>query len=1063
MRIVTTLLLLLALLWVPANATSTAKLRVIHEFGNFVSGLVQAPDGSFVAASATTGDDYKGEVFRVAADGTRTILHSFSGGDGAYPRASLVYGGDGYFYGTTHSGGDNDMGTVYKVALDGTFASLYSFSGTDGSYPVSSLVKATDGNFYGTTEYGGASNYGTTFVITASGAFVSLHSFEDLDGAHPIAGLLQASDGNFYGTTTWRGNIRGDSGNGTIFKMSISGGITIMRRLTFDDGLGTFTPLIEGSDGMLYGTTQVGGSRGAGTVFSIDTSGTYNALHNFTASEGTSPISGLIEAGDGSLYGTTSLNGVNSCGSVFRITKSGSLTVIHTFSATSGQGCSAPMVIGSSGKLYGTTPGIGDAAVYSLTIDGTFNSLCSFPSADGALAYAGLANAPGATLIGTTGAGGTGSGTVFKIDSTGKYSQVALLSASVGKLPLGGLLLAGDGNAYGTAQKGGAFDRGSVFRVTPAGVCSLIHSFSIEDGSAPNSGLIIGPDGNVYGTTPMGGTYSYGTVFKVTLGGVFTSVHSFDGTDGKHPKGSLLLGTDGNFYGVTSGEFSASDTIYKMTSAGIVTVLHRFAGTDGHFPSGGLVEYPDGTFYGTTSSTDTSPGGTAYKITKGGVFTLLHTFSYAEGGSPLGALCLASDGRLYGTGLAGGEFGRGAVFSLTSSGSFATVYSFFDPVGSASSSGLTQAADGQLYGSAQYGGFTDQMPPGSGGTVFALDLGLSTAAPVIAPAGGTYNNSATVTITDSQSGAVIYYTTDGTTPTASSTKYTGPFTITKNTTVKAIAIYPGSVKSALVTAAYVILPPAPKVTISPASCKKVGPVTVTLTDTLGSANIYYTTDGTDPATSATAVAYVGPFSVGATATVTAIARATGYSDSAPVSATYTIIGPTYAAGINLFSAPYDYPTTPLDTLFGYTGATVAVWTPFDSRYFVSPEGLANSIRLGVGYWARFPKTITFTSAGTPADSTQPFVINLAPGWNMIGDPFTTSVPLSSVTFGAGVSYANAITAVDPIISPTMWAYNTTTKAYVKSSTLEPLKGYWLYAYKTTSMMLPGSGPPAPPI
>lgn len=60
-------------------------------------------------------------------------------------------------------------------------------------------------------------------------------------------------------------------------------------------------------------------------------------------------------------------------------------------------------------------------------------------------------------------------------------------------------------------------------------------------------------------------------------------------------------------------------------------------------------------------------------------------------------------------------------------------------------------------------------------------------APVIDPNGGSFSESCKVSIT-AQEGATIFYTTDGTDPTADSNKYTAPFTITKNATVKAIAI-----------------------------------------------------------------------------------------------------------------------------------------------------------------------------------------------------------------------------------------------------------------------------------
>lgn len=74
-------------------------------------------------------------------------------------------------------------------------------------------------------------------------------------------------------------------------------------------------------------------------------------------------------------------------------------------------------------------------------------------------------------------------------------------------------------------------------------------------------------------------------------------------------------------------------------------------------------------------------------------------------------------------------------------------------------------------------------------------------APVITPDGGRFTGSQTVTITCATDGAAIHYTTDGTEPTASSTKYSGGFTITATTTIKAVA-FVGEAKSSVTSAVF---------------------------------------------------------------------------------------------------------------------------------------------------------------------------------------------------------------------------------------------------------------------
>lgn len=119
------------------------------------------------------------------------------------------------------------------------------------------------------------------------------------------------------------------------------------------------------------------------------------------------------------------------------------------------------------------------------------------------------------------------------------------------------------------------------------------------------------------------------------------------------------------------------------------------------------------------------------------------------------------------------------------------------------------------------------------------------ATPVISPTSETVSAPVHVSITDATTGATIYYTTNGTIPTTSSTLYKHTFAITATATVEAIAVANG-VSSAVASAAYIINPAVQPPQFLPLPGSFTGSVTVAISDATSGAIIYYTTDGTKP-------------------------------------------------------------------------------------------------------------------------------------------------------------------------------------------------------------------------
>ena len=178
------------------------------------------------------------------------------------------------------------------------------------------------------------------------------------------------------------------------------------------------------------------------------------------------------------------------------------------------------------------------------------------------------------------------------------------------------------------------------------------------------------------------------------------------------------------------------------------------------------------------------------------------------------------------------------------------------------------------------------MPPVSGKQTVAT--------PAFSVASGAVDSGTEVTISCATDGAEIYYTTDGSEPTASSTEYTGAISITEAVTLKAIAVKDGMNDSAVSSASYTI-----KGTVStPEFNVESGAVdsgtSVTISCATEGAKIYYTTDGTEPTASSTE--YTGAISITEAVTLKAIAVKDGMNDSAVASASYTIYTPKYSVG-----------------------------------------------------------------------------------------------------------------------------------------------------------------------
>jgi uncharacterized repeat protein (TIGR03803 family) len=265
----------------------------LEQTGAHPNRLVEASDGALYGTTSDGGTNGAGTVFKLQRDGSGfTILHRFLEGYGN-ALAALIEASDGALYGTTSEGGTNFDGTVFKLQRDGSgYTVLHSFSqaGGDAAWPLAALVEGSDGALYGTTVGGGTNacgtdGCGTVFKLNKDGSsYMVLRNFggDAFDGANPTAALVEGSDGMLYGTTRFGGITNGNAqfggGNGTVFKLNKDGnGYVVLRNFIggIGDGLHPSEDLLQGSDGALYGTTAYGGADGigSGTVFKLNKDG----------------------------------------------------------------------------------------------------------------------------------------------------------------------------------------------------------------------------------------------------------------------------------------------------------------------------------------------------------------------------------------------------------------------------------------------------------------------------------------------------------------------------------------------------------------------------------------------------------------------------------------------------------------------------------------------------------------------------------------------------------------------------------------------------------------------
>jgi uncharacterized repeat protein (TIGR03803 family) len=403
-------------------------------------------------------------------------------------------------------------------------------------------------------------------------------------------------------------------------------------------------------------------------------------------------------------------------------------SVLHTFDV-------ADAVTGASqtGSQPDTRPVLGaDGAVYGMTYTGGVN----------------------------------GNGVVYRYDSeSGKYSVLHTFGAldanganSDGANPGVALTRGPDDVFYGMASFGGPNGTGTIFKIAASGKFTVLHAFSAvdanlhnTDGANPLRTVIIGADGNLYGTTRLGGQNTCGpkasgcgVAWVMTRWGSFSVVHQFQATEGH--AASLLQARDGFLYGCGVFPFAAAGagTLFRMApSGGHFEILHRFtavdvngANSDGADCYEPLVETDAGVFYGSAYAGGASGNGVVFRYSAAKGLEIVHVFSAsnaagenADGANPFARLTRGEDGALYSTASYGGAYGNGVIYRIGPKSSFEVLYTFSaaNPSTGSNLDGVDPdygvLVDGDsLIGMADYGGNGSVAGAIGNGTLYRLKL-----------------------------------------------------------------------------------------------------------------------------------------------------------------------------------------------------------------------------------------------------------------------------------------------------------------------------------------------------
>ena len=777
---------------------------------------------------------------------------------------------------STYIGGNGTNGdSALALAVDSSGDAYLTGQTNSTNFPL------TAGS-YQQTNQGSASNTFNAFVakLNATGTALVYSTYLGGTGNTQATALAVDTSGDAYITGhTFATNFPTTSGAFQTANATASSGYTAF-----------VTKLNPAGTALIFSTYLGGSGNGTGTgettnALVLDSSDDVYVA-GYTDSANFPVTSGAFQTTNGAI-GNSGSNAF-----VTKIAPAGNTLIFSTYLGGNGQNDGGDIAWGlaldSSDNVY---------------VAGSAGST-NFPTTTGAYQTTNLSSANSQTVAFVTKLNSTGTALAYSTYLGGSKGAggYALAVNSAGNAYVAGSALYTDfpvtAGAYQTTNNASAVSASNAFvtELNTAGTALVYSTWLGGSGMAITSAVHVGDSAAAIALDASGDAYvtgvAYSANFPVTSGAVQTTN---DAATNKaynafitelNPAGTSLVystylggtgypfGLNGYYHGDVADALAldSSDNIYvagAAYSSNFPVTSSAFQKSNLDLSNSGSNVFVSKLTMGAVASTTTSTNLTSSvnPQTSGSSVTFTATVSPSSGTVvPTGSVVFTVDGS------------TASTVTLNSSG-VATYATFI-------------LAAGSHTVSASYGG-SASFTASSSSSLTQTITEPTASAPTVSPAAGTYSTSQSVTLSTSTSGATVYYTTNRTTPTASSTVYTGAISVTATETIEAIAVASSYNNSVVTSATFTISPAAATPTFSLATGSYAGTQSVSLSDTTSGATIYYTTNGTTPTTSSTK--YSSAISVSSTETIEAIAVASDYSTSATASATYTITTPAAAA------------------------------------------------------------------------------------------------------------------------------------------------------------------------